>query len=180
LQFLAIVALSITAAVIYGIAHDQITVRICLEYFTIGHPPIFATTSPTLLALGWGVVATWWMGLALGLGVALASRAGARPAVDARALARPIGILLAVMAIAALLSGSLVAVLASQGKVSLWEPMSSLIPEESQIGFLTDLAAHSASYLVGGVGGIVLMCWVWRRRLREMPPNKSLERTRDR
>jgi hypothetical protein len=28
-------------AVFYGIVHDQITVRICLEDFTVAHPAIF-------------------------------------------------------------------------------------------------------------------------------------------
>jgi len=179
LQFLAIVSLSIAAAVVYGIAHDQVTVRICLEYFTVGHPPIFPTASPTLLALGWGVVATWWMGLILGLGLATASRVGARRPIEVRELVRPIGTLLALMAVGALLSGGLASVLASRGSLSLWEPMSSLIPNESHAGFLTDLAAHSASYLVGGVGGLVLIHWAWRRRLRELSPNTSLERTRE-
>jgi hypothetical protein len=174
LQFLAIVALSIAAAVVYGIAHDQVTVRICLEYFTIGHPPIFPTASPTLLALGWGVLATWWMGLILGLGLATASRVGVRRRIGARELVQPIGILMAVMALGALLSGGVAAVLASRGMLSLWEPLSSEIPPESQVGFLTDLAAHSASYLVGGVGGLVLISWAWRRRLRELPPDTSL------
>ena len=180
MQFLAIVGLSIAAAVVYGIVHDQITVRICLEYFTIGHPPIFSTSSPTLLALAWGVVATWWVGLILGLGLATASRVGVRRPIEARELVRPIGTLLAVMAVGALLSGGLVAVLAARGNLSLWEPLASLIPAESHNGFLTDLGAHSASYLIGGVGGLVLMFRVWHRRLRELPPNKSLERTRAR
>jgi hypothetical protein len=180
LQFLAIVALSIAAAVAYGTIHDQITVRICLEYFTLGHPPIFATASPTLLALGWGVVATWWVGLILGFGLATASRVGVRRPMEARELLQPIGTLLAVMAMGALLSGGLVAALAARGKLALWEPLASLIPAESQNGFLTDLAAHSASYFIGGVGGLVLISWVWRRRLRELPPNTSLERTRER
>ena len=180
MQFLSIVALSIAAAVTYGIIHDQITVRICLEYFTIGHPPIFSTTSPTLLALGWGVVATWWVGLILGLGLASASRVGDRRPIDARELVKPICILLATMAAVALLCGSLVAALASQGRVSLWEPLSSLIPANAQNGFLTDLVAHSASYLVGGVGGLVLIYWVWRRRLRESPPDTLLARSRER
>jgi len=33
----------ILAAVFYGILHDQITARICVEYFTIGHPIVFGT-----------------------------------------------------------------------------------------------------------------------------------------
>jgi hypothetical protein len=174
LQFLAIVGLSVASAVAYGILHDQITVRICLEYFTIGHPPIFATQSPTLLALGWGVVATWWMGLAA------AARVGVRPKINVRELVRPVGALLVVMAVSALLFGGVVASLSSRGTLSLWEPLSSLISPESQPGFLADLAAHSASYLVGGVGGIVLIVSIWRRRLKELPPNTSLERTRER
>lgn len=62
MEFLKIVALCISASVLYGIVHDQITARICVEYFTVFHPPVFATTSPTLLGFGWGVIATWWAG----------------------------------------------------------------------------------------------------------------------
>lgn len=43
----AIVVLRIGAAVRYGVVHDQATARVCLEYFTIGHPPIFRTESTT-------------------------------------------------------------------------------------------------------------------------------------
>jgi hypothetical protein len=180
LQFLAIVALSIAAAVGYGIVHDQITVRVSLEYFTLGHPHIFSTESPTLLALGWGVLATWWMGLILGLGLATASPVGARRPVEARELIRPIGYLLAMMAVVALVSGGFVAVLASRGVLSLWGPMISLVPKESQSGFFTALVAHNASYLVGAVGGLLLIYRVWRRRPRELPPDNSLRRTRGR
>jgi hypothetical protein len=56
MRFLLIIILCIASAVVYGIVHDQITARICVEYFTIGHPPVFATESPTLLGLGWGAV----------------------------------------------------------------------------------------------------------------------------
>lgn len=56
-QSLLIVLLCIGSAIGYGIAHDQITARVCVEYFTIGHPRVFDTESPTLLALGWGVIA---------------------------------------------------------------------------------------------------------------------------
>ena len=46
MQWLAIVLLSVLTCVTYGIVHDQITARICVEYFTIGHPPVFDTDDP--------------------------------------------------------------------------------------------------------------------------------------
>jgi hypothetical protein len=52
MQTLAILVLCIISAVVYGILHDQVTARICVEYFTIGHPPVFGTESPTLLGFG--------------------------------------------------------------------------------------------------------------------------------
>jgi hypothetical protein len=58
-ESLKIIVLCIVAAMVYGILHDQVTARVCVEYFTIGHPPIFHTDDPTLLAFGWGVIATW-------------------------------------------------------------------------------------------------------------------------
>jgi hypothetical protein len=33
--------------VVYGIVHDQVTARVCVEYFTVGHPPVFQTNSDT-------------------------------------------------------------------------------------------------------------------------------------
>jgi hypothetical protein len=56
-QTLAIVAICIGSAVVYGILHDLVTARVCVEYFTIGQVPFFGT-SPTILGLGWGIVAT--------------------------------------------------------------------------------------------------------------------------
>jgi hypothetical protein len=60
MRFLEIIALALLAGITYGVLHDQVTVRVCIEYFTIGHPRIFSTMSPTLLAIGWGIIATWW------------------------------------------------------------------------------------------------------------------------
>src|SRR5882757_5376717 len=105
MEFLRIVGLGLGAAIGYGILHDQITARICVEYFTVGHPPLIASTSPTLLALAWGVVATWWVGLPLGLGLAVAARVGTRPKVNAGAVAPSVLALLGIMAACALAAG---------------------------------------------------------------------------
>jgi hypothetical protein len=97
-----IVLLSTVAAVAYGIVHDQITARLCVEYFTIAHPPLFHTTSPTILGLCWGTAATFGVGLLLGVVLALVSQSEGLPPVPTPHLFKSILGLLAVTA----LSGS--------------------------------------------------------------------------
>ena len=166
MQFALTIFLCIVSAICYGIVHDQITARICIEYFTIGHPPIFNTESPTLLAFGWGIIATWWVGLFLGIPLACAARLGSRHKVDAKELVKPIWILLGIMACGALAAGMLGFFLASNGSVYLVEPLATQIPKANHIVFLVDLWAHSASYLFGFAGGIVLIVLTWRKRVR--------------
>jgi hypothetical protein len=74
IEFAKIVAFCIAAAVCYGVVHDQFTIRICLEYFTVGHVPRFQSLPTTAHAAAWGIVATWWVGLTLGILVGLSSR----------------------------------------------------------------------------------------------------------
>jgi hypothetical protein len=166
MQSLLIVDLCIAAAMVYGVLHDQVTARVCLEYFTIGHPPVFHTDDPTLLGLGWGVLATWWVGLVLGGGMAFAARAGRHPRVPAGVLLRPICLLLAIMAACALAAGVIGWALACAGVVSLtgWE--AEQVPPERHAAFLADLWAHSASYLVGFFGGCAVIARVWVSRGR--------------
>jgi hypothetical protein len=159
-----IVLLSILAAITYGILHDQITARVCVEYFTIGHPPIFGTDDPTLLALGWGVFATWWVGLLLGVPLAVAARAGGWPKRSVGSLILPMVTLLAVMAGCALIAGIVGWLLGSAGMVFLVGPKAVEVPAEKHSAYLADLWAHSASYFVGFVGGIFVVVRVWRSR----------------
>src|SRR5215813_13827075 len=105
MEFSRIVGLAILAGIVYGIAHDQVTARICVEYFTVFHPPVFSTQSPTLLAFGWGIIATWWVGAFLGVFLAISCRVGSSPKIDAVQLIRPIAYLLLAMASCALIAG---------------------------------------------------------------------------
>lgn len=166
MHVVAIIALCVASAVIYGILHDQVTARVCVEYFTIGHPPVFLTESPTLLGIGWGIIATWWVGLLLGIPLAIAARAGHRPRRGVRSLVRPVAILLLIMGGCALPAGLVGFALGRGGAVYLVEPLASLVPREIHAHYLADLWAHSASYLVGLVGGIVVIVRVWRSRGR--------------
>ena len=167
MRVLAILGLSVLAAVLYGIAHDQVTTRVCLEYFTVFHAPVFGTESPTLLAFGWGVIATWWMGLFLGFPLALAARAGRRPKWTARQLVRPIAVLLATMAVLSLIAGILGYLVATRGWIRMPPYWAERIPRDRHTRFLADLAAHNMAYASGFVGGWVVCGWVWWRRGRE-------------
>ena len=163
---LAIVALCVLAAVTYGVAHDQVTARVCVEYFTVGHEPIFGTDDPTLLGLGWGILATWWVGMILGIPLALVARVGNWPKRSPRSLVLPIARLMAVTACGTLAAGMLGWLLGRTGVVVLVEPLATEVPADKHVAFLAALWAHSASYLFGFVGGVVVTAGVARSRRR--------------
>jgi len=174
MQIVGIILTSILAAIIYGVIHDQVTARICVEYFTIGHARLIDSDSPTVLGLFWGVVATWWVGLPIGFGLAIAARAGRRPKLTCAQLIRPISILLCCMFGVAILAGLIGYFTASAGVFHLVERLASRIPEDKHVAFLTAGWAHSGSYLAGIVGGIVLWIVTWKRRAPKNPEeNKS-------
>jgi hypothetical protein len=165
LEGLKILLLCIVAAITYGIVHDNITARVCVEYFTVGHPPVFRTQSPTLLALGWGVIATWWVGAMLGIPAAFLARLGTWPKVSAGELTRPIALLLATMAVCSLVAGMIGHSLARRGVPFLTEPLASRIPHEKRAAYIADAFAHEAAYAVGFLGGVVLWAAILIRRL---------------
>jgi hypothetical protein len=157
----------ILASVLYGIVHDQFTARICVEYFTVFHPPVFATQSPTLLGIGWGIIATWWAGAIIGLLLSTAARSGARNKLTARRLAPLVGYLMIAMAICAVLFGTI---------GYFWGPVPAdvqeLLPRELHRRFLADWWAHSASYASGFLGGLILCVIVLVKRFH-VPPVAS-------
>ena len=164
MESLKVVLLCVMAAVMYGILHDQVTARICVEYFTIGHPPLLRTDSPTLLAFAWGTVGTWWVGFALGIPAALVSRLGPWPKFDAAQLIRPIGYLQLSTAWISVLAGIAVYFLAKAGVIRLGGSLGLAISSDKHVAFLVDSAANLAAYAKGVVGGLVLCLRVWVRR----------------
>jgi len=164
MQSVKIILTCVVAAVLYGIVHDQFTAHICVEYFTVFHPPVFPTQSPTLLALGWGVIATWWMGAFLGVLLAVAARAGSRTKVVASELFRPISKLLALMGVLAATAGIFGYVLGSRGTIVPPQWVASVLPQARHARFMADWWAHNASYFVGLFGGIGLCMVTFRAR----------------
>ena len=159
-----IILLSVAAAVGYGILHDQVTARVCVEYFTVGHPRIFPTEDPTLLAMGWGTLATWWFGLFLGIPLALISRLGPPPRLPAGALLKPILILLLGVGSIALVAGCIGYLSAGAAFAPLVEPAIVRLPLEKRAPYLADSCAHAAAYVAGFILGTMVWAWAWRQR----------------
>ena len=168
MRSVTIIILCVLGSVIYGVAHDMITARVCVEYFTIGHPKLMESTDPTVLAFVWGVLATWWVGLILGVALAVTTSVGTRPKFPTRTLLKWVTILLLVMGVVASLAGVVGWALARNGVVVLVDSLADLVPAERHVRFIATGWAHAASYLVGIGGGTVLVFLVWRARGLEM------------
>lgn len=109
---------TIGAACLYGIANDQITARICPEYFTQGFHkrnvrPIkktllgkaLSSQSPTTLGFSWGVYSTWWMGALMSLPIMTASRLGSESKLNWQQLVKPAATALAFMSASSAIAG---------------------------------------------------------------------------
>ena len=164
MEAVKIVAFCLAAAIVYGILHDQVTAHLCVEYFTIAHPPVFPTESPFLLAIGWGILATWWVGLLLGLLLAAAARIGARHRLGLADLRPGILRLLAAMALCAIAAGLWGAWSVASGRSPLPGGWGEVLPSEIHVAFAGAAWGHLASYASGIVGGLMVIAWtIWRR-----------------
>ena len=164
MESIKIIAFAVAAAVAYGVAHDQATAHLCVEYFTIAHPPVFPTRSPFWLTVGWGIIATWWMGLALGTVLALAARIGGRPKFGLAEVFPAIRVLLAAMAGSAAAAGLAAYIVGGQGTIALPPVLWGAIPADHQPACMAAWAAHAASYGTALFGGLFVIGVNWYRR----------------
>lgn len=84
---------------LYGITNDQITVRICPEYFTKGShgvqvdsyfPFMKGIKNPTILGCFWGSIYSPFLGVALSIPTILCARLGPEPRLQANELFLPL------------------------------------------------------------------------------------------
>ena len=66
----------------------------------------------------------------------------------------------------AILAGFIGWIAASNGRIWLKGTLAQRVPEDRHVVFLIDLWAHSASYIAGFVGGLLLMVFVLVKRRR--------------
>lgn len=158
-SFVAIVLSIVALTAAYGIIHDQITARISLEYFTVGHPPLVNSTDPTVLALVWGVVATWWFALPFAVVAAAVARVGQNPL--------PIAFTLRAAAFSLVATG--VCAIVAGVTAALQHPLipthwAERIPADRQYSFMIAAWTHLASYFAGGAFALASIAFLgWKR-----------------
>ncbi|MCK5134062.1 MAG: hypothetical protein KAR40_18170 [Candidatus Sabulitectum sp.] len=172
-QTVKIIFLCTAAVVLYGIAHNQITVRISLEYFTIGHREIIDSTSPTLLGIAWGIHPNWWVGLSLGTLFAIAGRAGKWPRRNAGFFIKPLLLLFLISGIAAAAAGITGYRLAGSGTLGLYEPLASAVPANGHAAYISALWMHTASYTVATMSSLIIALFVFTGRRRAVEGGKG-------
>lgn len=173
------VLFGIMAACLYGILHDSVTARLCIEYFTspdhsnhyqlmqnLGFEHPEQERSATKIAFIFGTLTTWWIGAILGTGIAAVSQVGDElPPVEIKDFIVPLMKLFGVMGAGSCTAGLLAYAL-------------SFFNRNTKSSMFTAVeCAHNGAYLLGGLGGLYLMFWALKKRhslAREVIRNKLL------
>lgn len=82
---------SVMLACALGVAMDLVTANVAVEYFTVHHPKVVESRSPWVMALVWGVGASWWAGLIGGAILAFVN-SRLRPRLEPRRVLRMVAI----------------------------------------------------------------------------------------
>ncbi len=154
-----IVAGTVLIAIVYGIAHDMVTAHTEISYFTIFHPRISDSNSPVVMALMWGVIATWWMGAIIGVIVALCAQLGTKPRIPARCVLKSLTRATAVVFIIAM--ATLAAMLRlCEGKTVEFQPD----PSDTSGRFLAVMITHNVSYFLSALVAVAVCVTILVRR----------------
>lgn len=162
---LKVILFSIIISIFYGICHDLITAHICVEYFTIAHPKVIESENPILLALTWGILATWWVGLILSSFFLIAMKLGNYPVLYFKDIYKQMFKLILIIGALALIGGAIGYILISTKTFSISPHLAERLPNpKTHLPFLVCAWMHGTSYLVGFIGGIILSLKFWRKR----------------
>lgn len=153
-----IIGMGVVAAISYGIINDLISTHINFDYFKDLHlthhgrvtlaryPFVYDSQSRILYSLLWGTIATWWLGLPIGVLSAAAARLGS--STEKRTWHDLVNATLVMM------GGTLAGSLLSAG-------MSYLVFRSS---FFAVAAMHNSAYLLALISGLTLPLVIWDTR----------------
>lgn len=144
-----------------GICLDLVTANVAVEYFSVHHPRIVPSDNPWVLAVVWGIAASWWFGAIAGVVVGTINHYRKRPLEPRRILKWNlvacvvlwfimIAIVMAVMAIAEMIP-------AAQRRATF----------EHDRRLMAVALAHQYEYLLGAIALGIIAVMTWRSKSRQ-------------
>lgn len=165
--FTSFIFIAILVAGVYGILHDQITYSISSEYFTkfkyrqFGfEPEWFGGHRATVAAIGF--LATWWMGLFIGIPLGLLSLIFPDHKMMTSVLKRSLLLVVFIAAIAGIIGFLYGTLVPAKDGVGWWLP-DDLINRSS---FIIVGSIHNSSYLGGIIGLLSAFIYMIAQKIR--------------
>ncbi|MFO0912369.1 MAG: hypothetical protein U0795_05405 [Pirellulales bacterium] len=166
-RFLTIVLGATGLACLLGIAVDLVTAHVAVEYFTVHHPHIVDSESPWVMALVWGIGASWWFGAVAGLIVATINHRRQEPIEPGRILKwSAISCVILWMVMMGILVGVLA--LANTIPVEIRRPTFDFDRRIMAVAM-----AHQFEYLLGAIALAIVAIITWRSGLQSRSIKKS-------
>lgn len=162
---LALILGSTGLAIAYGVIHDLVTAHVAVEHFTVHHVRLVASESPVVMALLWGVIATWWFGAGAGALFAFASQGGTRlPKLSARNVLRAefrtlVGVWIGAMVVLVGIYAFGVSVFPESKKVDT-------LDWRGDVRLIAVAITHGYSYLANAMAAIGLAGWIMVKRTK--------------
>lgn len=155
-RFLKVLVGATLLACALGIALDLVTANLAVEYFSVHHPHVVDSENPWVLALVWGVIASWWFGTIGGAVLGWINHRRPEPLEPKRILkwvAVACGVLWVLMI----------------GVVIVVYSIAGLIPEaergetfEHDRRLVAVAVAHQTEYVLGALAVVVVGVMTWR------------------
>jgi hypothetical protein len=150
----------------YAMLQDQVSARLCPEYFTVLHNPINGLTNPTLLGITWGFLGSWWGGALLGYGAGLASTLGRNPPMTVKQLLKPMLCVIAFVTACTAFTGISVAMNADGFSISINVLSIEAIPIQRRTMAFIVATYHLVAYASSVVGSVVCIVWIANNRAK--------------
>lgn len=141
-----------------GIAIDVVTANVAVEYFTVHHPHVVDSESPWVMALVWGIGASWWFGLAAGVLLWWMNIRRQQPLSRKRILRMIVPCLVVIWLV---MMGIVAGVYGIAGRIPETQRR---VTFESDRRLMAVALSHSTEYVLGGIVTIVLMIQIARVR----------------
>lgn len=155
-QAWGIVGGTIGLACVLGICIDLVTANVAVEYFSVHHPPVVDSENPWVLAVVWGIGASWWFGAIAGVVLAWINTRRQTP-LDSRRILRWVAIACIVLWLVtmAILTG----VFAIAGAVAVENRRPTFDHDRRLVAVAV---AHQWEYLWGAVALLAVAVKTWR------------------